>query len=362
MEGVSSLAPAALVPEALVATDRSAAAAVTVAPAALVPGGIRVRDRAQDTGVALLTVIVCTHERPGYLATCLAALARQTADDAAAPHEGACVLVVDSASSPTAAAEIAALTAAHGAALLRVEEPGLSRARNAGLAAAATPWVAYIDDDARVAPDWTRAIAAAVRRLPERAAALGGPIIPAWEAACPGWWPDELVPALTVLRWQRPGRVGDGSLPPNVEPYGANMVFRATALRAVGGFPLQLGRVGAKLLSGEEAWVMQALRRAGHEVHYDPSITVTHSIQAGRLTPGWLLQRQFWSGVSEAILSIRMGHRRAACIKGLYMAMHAASAAPLALWPRQSAGMIRRRCALAFASGYLRGLGMTLRL
>ena len=45
-------------------------------------------------------------------------------------------------------------------------EPGLSIARNAGLAAARTPWVAYIDDDAAVAPDWAGAIATAVARLP----------------------------------------------------------------------------------------------------------------------------------------------------------------------------------------------------
>ncbi len=303
-----------------------------------------------------LTVIVCTHERPRYLGTCLAALDAGRRPDDAAVSAGWCVLVVDSASSPAAAAEIAALSAAHGAELLRVDAPGLSLARNAGLAAAATPWVAYIDDDARVAPDWPRAIAAAVARLPARAAALGGPIVPAWEAPCPAWWPAELIPALTVLNWAGAGRVGDGSLPPHVEPYGANMVFRAASLRAVGGFPPELGRIGAKLLSGEEAWVMRALRGAGLDIHYDPAISVTHSIQAVRLTPRWLLRRQFWSGVSEAIVVARLDGKRRAVLKGLRMALHAALRAPLAAWPMHDPAMIRQRCALAFASGYLRGL------
>ena len=308
-----------------------------------------------------LTVIVCTHERPRYLATCLAALATGGgAGGAAAPGE--ChVIVVDSASSAPAAAEIAALAAAHGTQLLRVDEPGLSLARNAGLAAAVTPWVAYIDDDARVAPDWVAAIAAAVARLPPQAAALGGPIVPAWEAPCPSWWPAELVPALTVLDWNTPGRVGDGSLPRHVEPYGANMVFRTAALRQIGGFPPKLGRIGAKLLSGEEAWVMRALRGAGHDIHYDPAISVTHSIQAVRLTPHWLLRRQFWSGVSEAIVAARLEGRYSAHAKGLRMMLHAALRAPLALWPERSPALIRQRCALAFASGYLRGLFIVLR-
>ena len=109
-------------------------------------------------------------------------------------------------------------------------------------------------------------------------------------------------------------------------PYGANMVFRTAALRAVGGFPPQLGRIGAKLLSGEEAWVMRALRGAGHDIHYDPTISVTHSIQAARLTPRWLLQRQFWSGVSEAIVAARLDGRAARVVKALRMALHAACA------------------------------------
>jgi GT2 family glycosyltransferase len=308
-------------------------------------------------GQALLTVVVCTHERPRYLATCLAALARD-----GAPGSGCEVMVVDSASSAGAAREIAGLAAAHGATLLRLASPGLSLARNAGLAEVATPWVAYIDDDARVTPGWAAAIAAAIARLPARAAALGGRIIPEWEAPCPEWWPSEHIPALTVLNWDHAGRVGDGSLPIHVEPYGANVAFRAEALRGVGGFPPELGRVGKKLLSGEEAWVMRALRDAGHEIFYEPAVAVTHSIQAQRLTPRWLLARQFWSGVSEAMLAERLGQRRSILGKAARMAAHATMRAPLALWPRNSPAMIRQRCALAFASGYVSGFAASLRL
>lgn len=300
-----------------------------------------------------LTVVICTHERPRYLATCLVALAAsRTTDD----NSAFCTLVVDSASSPAVASEIAALAAAHGALLLRVDQPGLSLARNAGLAAARSPWIAYIDDDARVAPGWARAIAARVALLPPGAAALGGAIVPHWEAPCPPWWPPDLIPALTVLNWDRAGRVGDGSLPPHVEPYGANMVFRTAPLREVGGFPPDLGRIGPKLLSGEEAWVMRALRGTGHEIHYDPAILVTHSIQAERLTPRWLLRRQFWSGVSEAIVAAQLDGRPFALAKGRRMVLHALLRAPLAPWPARSSAAIRQRCALAFASGYLRGL------
>jgi GT2 family glycosyltransferase len=300
--------------------------------------------------------VICTHDRPHYLQACLESL-RQ-------PQHGALgfeVLVVDSASPPAVAVQIAALTAAEGVSLVRLDAPGLSAARNAGLLAVRTPWVAYVDDDARVAPDWITAIAAAIARLPPNTAAIGGPIVPDWEAPCPSWWPTELVPALTVLDWDRPGFMGDGSLPAHVEPYGANMVFRCDALRAVGGFPLDLGRVGGKLLSGEEAWVVRALRKTGWEVHYEPSVTVTHSIQAGRLTPSWLLSRQFWSGVSEALVVHRMGQRNGVRLKAMRMILHAALRSPLAAWPSHSTALMRQRCALAFASGYLRGVAAAMR-
>ena len=310
-------------------------------------GGIDVEARASD----FLTVVICTHDRPGYLQSCLNSIAAQDP-----PPSGCSVIVVDSASTQATALQIAALAATHGAAVIRIDQPGLSVARNAGLAAAVTPWVAYIDDDARVAAGWARAIAEAAARLPEDTGAIGGPIAPDWEAPCPSWWPPELVPALTVLDWNRPGRVGDGSLPPHVEPYGANMVFRCEALRAVGGFPPNLGRIGTKLLSGEEAWVMRALRQTGWNVRYEPSVAVLHSIQAGRLTPQWLLSRQFWSGVSEAMVVHRLGRRRGAAAKALRMVLHAALRAPLAAWPASSVTLMRQRCALAFASGYLRGL------
>lgn len=304
---------------------------------------------AKETRAAALTVVVCTQDRPHYLRHCLDSLAINWKTSSACS-----LVVVDSASAPDAAAEIAALTAAHEGALVRLEQSGLSLARNAGLAAVRTPWLGYIDDDARVAPGWCGAITRAIMRLPSRTAAIGGQIVPEWEAPCPDWWPPDLVPALTVLDWERPGRVGDGSLPPHVEPYGANMVFRAEALRAVGGFPVELGRVGSKLLSGEEAWVMRALRQSGWDVRYDPAIVVTHSIQATRLTPRWLLSRQFWSGASEAMVSRRSGE--GVSRKALRMAVHAALRAPLAIWPAGSCLLIRQRCALAFASGYLRGV------
>ena len=202
-------------------------------------------------GGTALSVVLCTHARPGYLRACLAGLAGQS-------HRDFEVLVVDSASPAAAAQAIASLAGEAGARLLRTDEPGLSRARNLGLAEAGGAWVAFLDDDAVPEPDWAAAMLDRIRALPGRAAALGGRILPAWEAPLPGWWPPSLRGVLTIIEWEGFGEVGV-DLPEGVDIYGANMAFAAGPLREVGGFPETLGRVGDRLLSGEEVEVVAGL-------------------------------------------------------------------------------------------------------
>lgn len=297
-----------------------------------------------------VSVVVCTHDRPAYLAACLDSIAAQ---QGLAP--GACeVVVVDSASPPAGAAAIAALAERHGARLLAAGRPGLSLARNLGAGAARGRWLAYIDDDAVAATGWVAAIIAAGATLPEPAA-LGGRILPRFEAPLPAWWPENLVGALTVLTHERAGTVGV-DLPPGVEPYGANFIVRADALAAIGGFPEGLGRIGNRLLSNEESLVLRRLAEAGGRVLYDPAIVVTHSIQAGRLTPAWLLSRQFWQGVSAARLRRILGETEAAWAEAPRRFAAGLVYAPLLLLPRSAPAQLARRARAAYAWGFLRGL------
>jgi glycosyltransferase involved in cell wall biosynthesis len=97
-----------------------------------------------------LAVVVPTRDRPELLAGCLAALL-------ATGLRPTDVIVVDSASKdPGAVAAAREL----GARVLRCEQPGASRARNAGWRATQRSVVAFIDDDVRVSPDWAAAASA----------------------------------------------------------------------------------------------------------------------------------------------------------------------------------------------------------
>src|SRR5271165_4336988 len=131
-----------------------------------------------------LTVCICTHDRPHYVRDCLEGLRRQTG------AEGRfATLVVDSGSPEPARSALQDLTRHYPVSrLIRVDEPGVSVARNVGAAAAASEYIAYIDDDAIPAEDWVAAILAALGSR-DPPAVLGGRILPKWEAPLPPWWP-----------------------------------------------------------------------------------------------------------------------------------------------------------------------------
>ncbi len=298
-----------------------------------------------------LSVCVCTQDRPAYLAGCLEALAGQTASSDLFE-----VLVVDSASTPGPAAVAARLAGGMpNARLLRVDQPGLSLARNAGARAARADYICYIDDDAIAEPDLVEAALRAVAETCPAPALIGGRVLPRWEAPLPAWWPPSLRGVLSIVEAEGNGEYRSASLPPGLEPCGALFVVRATTLLAAGGFDPGSGRNGSSLLSDEEVQLAWRLQAAGHSARYESRLTVHHRIQASRLTPGWLLDRLYWQGVS-AVRTRRLLGRPGAVWRELPRRLLVALAfAPLGLLPRGSVRMIGARWRLAYATGFIRG-------
>jgi glucosyl-dolichyl phosphate glucuronosyltransferase len=297
-----------------------------------------------------VTACICTHDRPGYVRDCLDGLRRQTVGD-----DRFDVLVVDSASTGDVPARLAALVGRlRNARLLRVEQAGVSVARNAGAWNADGNYIAYIDDDAIPASDWIERILEAIGETDPPPAMVGGRILPHWEAPLPFWWPPSLRGSLSIIEFEGRGEYRTDALPPGLEPYGANMVVQVQSLRAIGGFGRQSGRIGAALLSDEEVQLAWRLQDAGQSVRYDSRIVVWHQIQAARLTPAWLLSRLYWQGVSTVRTRRALGRPGDVWQELPRRIAVAALLAPSGLVSRRSASLVPCRWRLAYALGFIR--------
>ena len=295
-----------------------------------------------------VTVCICTHNRPGYLRDCLEGLRRQTV--AAEQFE---ILVVDSASTGDAPEQMArTVSDVCNARLLRVEQPGVSFARNAGAHAARGTYIAYIDDDAIPDADWLQCILVAIAE--RQPGLIGGRILPHWEAPLPQWWPQSLRGILSIIEFEGQGEYRTAELPADMEPYGANMVVHVPSLLTIGGFGQNSGRVGKALLSDEEVQLAWRLQAAGYSARYDSRIVVHHQIQATRLTPAWLLSRLYWQGVSTVLTRRLLGNSGTVWRELPRRIAVAALLAPTGLLPRDSTWLIALRWRLAYAAGFVR--------
>lgn len=294
-----------------------------------------------------LTVCICTHDRPRYLRDCLDGLAQQTV-----ARDRFATLVVDSASRNPGA--IAAIAAEYDARVIRLDQSGISLARNAGAWATRTRFIAYIDDDAIPAADWVEAILAAIAAPGRQPALIGGKILPKWEAPLPGWWPSSLRGVLSIIEHDGHGEYRTPALPRGMEPYAANMVVHVLSLLAAGGFGTAVGRYGQALLSDEEVQLAWALQDAGQSVRYDSRIVVHHQIQQRRLRPEWLLDRLYWQGASTVLTRRLLNNPNAVWRELPRRLVVAALCAPFSLIPARSTLFLAARWRFAYAAGFIK--------
>jgi mycofactocin system glycosyltransferase len=214
--------------------------------AGLVDSDPPVRPRPVEPDVTIVVPVYADRDR---LRACLAPLAG-----------GAPVIVVDD-GSPDGGA-IAAVADEYGARYVRhAENRGASAARNTGMRAASTPFVAFLDADCLPPPGFPGAL---VDHLPDPAVALVAPRVVAGTRH-----------AGRIARYERVRSALDmGTRASLVRPYSpvwyvpsAAMVARRDALGA--GFD-------EALHLGEDVDLVWRLHDAGWQVRFDPRVTVAH--------------------------------------------------------------------------------------
>jgi glucosyl-dolichyl phosphate glucuronosyltransferase len=186
---------------------------------------------------------------------------------------------------------------------------GLSGARNCGLALAATPVVAFLDDDAVPQPDWVAQLARAYQAVGgQPVLGVGGAIIPFWAGGRPSWFPAEFD---WVVGCTYQGARSDPGPVRNM--LGANMSFLTGELRRIGGFRDGIGRIGTVPLGCEEteACIRMAEHYPSGQIRFEPTARVHHYVPADRGTWRYLLRRCWAEGLSKAHVAALAGRSSA---------------------------------------------------
>jgi glycogen synthase len=184
-----------------------------------------------------------------------------------------------------------------------IDPPGLSGARNTGLALSTGQIVAFLDDDAIAAEAWLEGLAAGYSA--DNVLGVGGFIGPLWETERPGWFPEEFD---WVLGCTYRG-MAEGTAVRNM--IGANMSFRRDVLAAVGGFSHELGRMstGISGLGDEEtaACIRASQLYPGGVFIYASRAQVEHRVPSSRTTWRYFRQRCYGEGISKSHLARSVG-------------------------------------------------------
>jgi GT2 family glycosyltransferase len=219
-----------------------------------------------DDRVPVVSVVVCTRERPDDLARCLSALSEQTVS----PLE---VIVVDNAPRTD---RTRAVALEHGVRYVVEPRPGLDCARNAGLRASRAPIVAYTDDDAVPEPEWA-AVLLGVLEDGEVAGVAGNMLPLEIETEAQRLF-ERYLGGEAGRRRRDERRTFASPFPPAAGGHvgaGANMAFRRAVLEALGGFD-EAFDAGTITCSGGDTEMFGRALAAGCRLVYEPRAVVRH--------------------------------------------------------------------------------------
>ncbi len=223
------------------------------------------------------SVVVCTRDRTDQLAAALETLLDMEYPD----YE---VIVVDNAPRTEATAELVQTRFAHATRLryIREDRPGLSLARNTGLAHARGEVVAFTDDDVLAGGLWLARAAQALYSRPD-AACVTGLTLPAEletdaQILYEGFGGFNKGRAYERLTFN----TGDSRPADPLFPYlagkfgaGVNMAYRTSVLRSLGGFDEALG-AGMPAGGGEDIEAFFRILTTGHTLIYEPAAVLHH--------------------------------------------------------------------------------------
>jgi len=228
----------------------------------------------------------------------------------------------------------------------RVENIGLSNARNRAFALSDAQYIAFVDDDAVMREGW----GIAVRQLlnnPSSFGIAGGPVKAIWEPpnSDVSRWPE------SVLRYISTDFDihGATTIVRTAVVMGANMIVSRKAHAQIGGFDSAVGRYPRKPLGMEEMVFIARARQLGFSVLFHPQMIVDHHVSIERLRLLRVVRRYWYEGVSWRLCGSMQ--RRQAILR-LYQILMSNLASR---WESKPPFYMPKWCEVVFLGGVLLG-------
>lgn len=178
--------------------------------------------------------------------------------------------------------------------LSTVFEPkqGLNHARQCGIENTTGDWIAFIDDDCILDPDWV-AEAAKFAFSHLDCGAFGGKVILDWETPPPAY----------VLKYGYSFAQQDHGMSVTQPDclVGAGLVINRKAILDTNWTNKQFlsDRIGKKLVSGGDVEIVLRIRSAGYDIWYNPACKLMHFIPAKRIEYKYLVNINYGLGISQ---------------------------------------------------------------
>lgn len=232
----------------------------------------------QNKDKPVVSIVICTYNRSGKLEETLQSVVKQ---DFASLE----IIVVDNNSTDDTVQVVKKYPVKY----VLEKRQGVAYARNTGLETSRGDYLAFIDDDETVNPDWVTEILKGFK-LDPKVAVVTGPVVPVYEIAPPRWLPDSFHGSTygeEFFVFQKREAIGTG-----------NSIFRKETIADLR-FTTDLGRKKNNLLSGEDTDFVDRLYRADYYGAYSPRACVYHWIPKGRISLRWSMRRYFYEGLTE---------------------------------------------------------------